>query len=64
MPHSSGQMIAAWSPAARPSRVWPSIGLALRLTTEMSERIAQTRPPPTAGPRTAAMIGLVQLIML
>ena len=25
MPHSSGQTIAAWSPAATPSRVWPSM---------------------------------------
>ncbi len=25
MPHSSGQQMAAWSPAATPSRVWPSM---------------------------------------
>ena len=30
IPHSSGQQIAAWSPAATPRRVWPSMILAVR----------------------------------
>ena len=36
MPQSSGQMIAAWSPAATPIRVWPSMRRAERPAIEMS----------------------------
>src|ERR671918_764315 len=50
MPHSSGQQMAAWSPAATPSRVWPSMMRAVRLTTDTSANRPATRPAPTAGP--------------
>ena len=64
MPHSSGQQIAAWSPAATPRRVWPSMMRAERATTEMSASMPTTSPAPTAGPWMAETIGLEQLITL
>ena len=50
MPHSSGQMIAAWSPAATPRRVCPSMIRAVFAAIETSARRPQTSPAPTAGP--------------
>ena len=64
MPHSSGHTIAEWSPAATPSRVWPSMMRALRPATVMSATIAAASPAPTQGPSMAATIGLVQLMTL
>jgi hypothetical protein len=64
MPHSSGQMIAAWSPAATPSRVCPSMIRALLAAIETSARIPHTSPAPTAGPCIAETRGLEQLMML
>ena len=57
-------MIAAWSPAATPSLVWPSISLAVLAAIEMSASSATESPAPTAGPRMALTIGLLQLTML
>src|SRR5690606_11717442 len=48
MPHSSGQTMAAWSPAATPRRVWPSMMRAVRPATEMSASRATASPAPTA----------------
>ena len=56
--------MAAWSPAATPRRVWPSMMRAVRPTTEMSARIPATRPAPTAGPCIADTIGLLHPITL
>src|SRR5579884_2498713 len=64
MPTSSGQQIAAWSPAATPSLVCPSMILAPRPATEMSASKATTRPAPTAGPRIAETTGLSKLTIL
>ena len=60
MPHSSGQQIAAWSPAATPRRVWPSMMRAVRPTTDTSASSAATSPAPTAGPWMADTIGVEQ----
>ena len=46
-------MIAAWSPAATPSRVCPSMILAFFDTIVMSANMPAGRPAPTAGPRMA-----------
>ena len=64
MPHSSGQQIAAWSPAATPSRVCPSMIRAVRAATETSASRPTTRPAPTAGPWIADTIGLEQSMTL
>ncbi len=64
MPHSSGQQMAAWSPAATPRRVWPSMIRAVRATTDTSARMPATSPAPTAGPWIADTIGLEQLMTL
>ena len=50
IPHRSGQTIAAWSPAATPSFVWPSTIRAFGLASETSASRPTTRPAPTAGP--------------
>ena len=60
MPHSNGQQIAAWSPAATPSRVWPSMMRAVLPATEMSASSAATSPAPTAGPWIADTTGFEQ----
>ena len=49
-PQSSGQTIAAWSPAATPSFVWPSTIRAAGVAIEMSASSPTARPAPTAGP--------------
>jgi hypothetical protein len=64
MPHSNGQQIAAWSPAATPMRVWPSMIRADRVAIEMSASSAAASPAPTAGPWIADTIGFEQLITL
>jgi hypothetical protein len=64
MPHSSGQTMAAWSPAATPSRVWPSMMRADLAAIEMSASRPATRPAPTAGPCMAETIGLREAIRL
>ena len=64
MPQSSGQMIAAWSPAATPRRVWPSISRAFFAAMEMSAISAAASPAPTAGPWIAEMMIFEQLSML
>jgi hypothetical protein len=64
MPHSSGQTIAAWSPAASPRRVWPSMIRAERAAIEMSASRPMTSPAPTAGPAMAETTGLEQLSRL
>jgi hypothetical protein len=64
MPHSSGQTMAAWSPAATPRRVWPSTIFASRAAMEMSASSPATSPAPTAGPCIALTIGLSQLMTL
>jgi hypothetical protein len=64
MPHSSGQHSAAWSPAATPRRVWPSMMRAERPATDTSARIPATSPAPTAGPCRADTTGLEQLMTL
>ena len=63
MPQSSGQMIAAWSPAATPSRVCPSMIRASRAAMGMSAIRPQTSPAPTAGPCIIDTTGLEQLTM-
>ena len=64
MPQSSGQQMAAWSPAATPRRVWPSMMRAVRPTTETSASSAATSPAPTAGPWIADTIGFEQSMTL
>jgi hypothetical protein len=64
MPHSSGQQMAAWSPAATPRRVWPSMMRAVRPATDTSASSAHTSPAPTAGPWIADTIGFEQLMTL
>ena len=64
MPQSNGQTMQAWSPAATPRRVWPSMILAFFEAIETSARMPATRPAPTAGPRIVLTIGLEQLITL
>ncbi len=64
MPHSSGQTMAAWSPAATPRRVWPSMIRAERAAIEMSASRPTTSPAPTAGPCMAETTGLEQLMTL
>ena len=64
MPHSRGQMITAWSPAATPSLVWPSMMRADFPTTDTSAMSPATRPAPTATRSMADTIGLEQLMML
>src|SRR3989304_4269942 len=54
MPQSSGQTIAAWSPAATPRRVWPSMMRAFFAAIEISDSNPATSPAPTAGPCIAA----------
>ena len=56
--------MAAWSPAATPRRVCPSISRALRAAIEMSASSPATRPAPTAGPCIAETMIFEQLIML
>ena len=60
IPHRSGQTIAAWSPAATPSFVWPSTMRAFGLARETSARSPTTSPAPTAGPVIAETIGVGQ----
>jgi hypothetical protein len=64
MPHSSGQTMAAWSPAATPSRVWPSTIFAPFAAMGMSASSPATSPAPTAGPCMALTMGLSQLMRL
>jgi hypothetical protein len=65
MPHSSGQQTAAWSPAATPSRVCPSMIFAVFVTTDTSAKHRlRPGPRPTAGPWTAETMGLLQSRML
>ena len=64
MPHSSGQTIAAWSPAATPRRVWPSMMRAFFAAIETSASSPATRPAPTAGPCIAETTIFEQLMML
>ena len=64
MPHSSGQTIAAWSPAATPRRVWPSMRRAFFAAIEMSASRPATSPAPTAGPCIAETTIFEQLIRL
>jgi hypothetical protein len=64
MPHSSGHTIAAWSPAATPRRVWPSMIRASVAAMDTSASRPTTRPAPTAGPSMADTIGFEQLITL
>ena len=64
MPHSNGHRIVAWSPAATPIFAWPSENFASFAAMEMSASSAAAMPAPTAQPRTALTIGLLQLIML
>ena len=64
MPQSSGQMIAAWSPAATPIRVWPSMSRVERPAIEMSASSPTTSPAPTATPSIAETTGLPQLMTL
>jgi hypothetical protein len=64
MPQSSGQMIAAWSPAATPRRVWPSMMRAERAAIETSASRPATSPAPTAGPCIAETTGFEQLMRL
>ncbi len=60
MPHSSGQHSAAWSPAATPRRVCPSMIRAERAAMDTSASSATTRPAPTAGPWMAETTGFEQ----
>ena len=60
IPHRSGQTIAAWSPAATPSFVWPSTMRAFGRASETSASRPTTRPAPTAGPVIAETIGVGQ----
>ena len=60
IPHRSGQTIAAWSPAATPSFVWPSTMRAFGRASETSARRPTTSPAPTAGPVIAETIGVGQ----
>jgi len=55
--------IAAWSPAATPRRVWPSMRRALRAALEMSASRPATSPAPTAGPCIAETMIFEQLIL-
>jgi hypothetical protein len=64
MPQSNGQTMAAWSPAATPRRVWPSMIRAERAAIEMSASRPMTSPAPTAGPAMAEITGLEQLMRL
>ncbi|CUJ50793.1 Uncharacterised protein [Achromobacter xylosoxidans] len=63
MPHSNGQMMVAWSPAATPIFRCPSEKRASLAAMEMSARITHARPAPTAQPRAAVTMGFEQLIM-
>ncbi|EEF26234.1 conserved hypothetical protein [Ricinus communis] len=62
MPHSSGQIIAAWSPAVTPMRTWPSNSLACLAAIGTSHSSASARPAPTAEPLIADTIGFLQSI--
>ncbi len=64
IPQSSGQQIAAWSPAATPRRVWPSMIRAERDAIEMSASSPTTSPAPTAAPFIAETTGFEQLMTL
>ena len=64
MPQSSGQLMTEWSPAATPSRVWPSMMRADLPAMEMSQSSPATRPAPTATPFSAETVGLQQSMML
>ena len=64
MPASSGQMIAAWSPAATPSLTCPSPSFASSAAMAMSASSATTTPAPTATPLIAETMGLSQSMML
>ena len=64
MPHSSGQQMAAWSPAATPSRVCPSMIFAVLADDGDVGQHAATRPAPTAGPWMAETMGLLQSMRL
>ena len=57
-------MIAAWSPAATPRRVCPSVSRAVAEMMLTSASSATTRPAPTAAPLIAETTGLSRLIML
>ena len=63
-PHSSGHTIAAWSPAATPSAVCPSMMRAVLDAIDTSASSPITKPAPTAGPRIADTIGFEQSITL
>ena len=64
MPQSSGQMMAAWSPAPTPSLTWPSVILASSAMMLMSANMATARPAPTATPLIAEMTTFSQFMML
>ena len=64
IPHSSGQMMAAWSPAPTPSRRWPSVSRASSAMMLMSAMSATARPAPTATPLIAEITGFSQPAML
>ncbi len=64
IPQSSGQTIAAWSPAATPSFVCPSTIRAFGVAIEMSARSPTASPAPIAWPVIADTIGLGQSITL
>ena len=56
--------MTAWSPAATPKRVWPSVMKTDLAAMEMSHSRAATKPAPTAGPLIEEMVGLPQLMRL
>ena len=64
IPHSSGQISAAWSPAVMPMRVCPSASTTSSPMMAMSAISAVASPAPAAPPLMAEMIGLSQLTML
>ena len=57
MPHSSGQTIAAWSPAQTPMRAWPSL---MRADSAMSSPSFMCTPPRSRSPQ-ATGAGLTRI---
>ena len=57
-------MMAAWSPAATPRRVCPSVRRASSAAMLTSARRATTSPAPTATPLIAETTGLSRSSML
>ena len=60
IPHRSGQIRAAWSPAATPNRAWPSERRADSAMMLTSASRATASPAPTATPLMAETIGLTE----